>query len=239
VAPTSAPTALPTSLPTEYDGPVTDIPPGLVVTDGEDTVAADWFKISATATGRTGDFDESTLGQLKTATASLVRVDEAMVVLFIAAGTDEDTVMLKIAVADDTAVEGGPDSIILGDDFGSLFSSAVAEMGISVVGDVSAVKIIDGSQKTSFKQVFGESNPVGAEVGSSTVLSLAEVDASAKAGQAPMSSVFVAAPIVGALTAALFFGVLRRRMATSTPVDSLPGVDRLALSAHGIASAGV
>jgi hypothetical protein len=163
-----------------------------------------------------------------------------MVVLFIAAGTDEDTVMLKIAVADNTAVEGGPESIIFGDDFGSLFSSAVAEMGISVVGDVSAVKIIDGSQKTSFKEVFGESDPVGAEVevGSDTVLSLAEVDASAKAGQAPMSSAFVAAPIVGALAAALFFGVLRRRMATST-LDSRPGVDRLALSAHGITSVGV
>ena len=58
-------------------------------------------------------------------------------------------------------------------------------MGISVVGDVSAVKIIDGSQKTSFKEVFGESDQVGAEVGADTVLSLAEVDASAKAGQAP------------------------------------------------------
>jgi len=219
-------------LPTEYDGAVISVPPELVVADRTATVAADWFKIQATATGRTGEFDQSKLGQLKTATASLVQVDESNVAIVIAAGNDEDTVVLQIAVADRTSVESGVGKVISGDDFGDHFSSALDEIGISVVGNVEADKIIDGSHGATFNQVFGVQYKA---VSSDAVLSLAVLDSSVEGRHASMYSILVAAPVAGVL-ALVFFGVLMRRR-RSAPAASPSDDARLALSASNIVSA--
>jgi hypothetical protein len=196
---------------------VVDVPTAIIKEDGVTTFGADWFKIVATASGSTADFDESTQQRLRSAVCSLTGAEAHNVVLLIKAGA-ANTVTLNIAfavvVVDSTSDSDAAMATISASEFGSSFSSALAATGITVMGEpgVQAEKVQTAKESVSFHLIFGE--PF-VEEGVNPALSLAAVRQS-PGKQAAGSSGTGIATMVGSIA-----GVLAGVLLSS--VSSWPG----------------
>jgi hypothetical protein len=215
----------------QHTSVVKDVPTALRTENGQETISADWFKIVATASGSTADFDESTQQGLRSAVASLTGAEADNVVLLVKAGAANAVTLniaFAVAVADSTSDSDAALATISASDFGSSFSSALAVTGVTVMVErgVQAEKVQTAKEVVTFSLIFGETY-YESGVGNNLLLAAARQSPGKQAADSNSADIAtMVGSIAGVLAGVLLFGVLVARRTTNptinTPTPSTP-----------------